>query len=93
MANDSVLSSRLGPSACKKNAKILQFIEKITRMVDAVQQSILDEILTRNSQIEYFNDRLTFRSNILIVTYEYLQVKIQHTKYNPDPFSNHFQTN
>ncbi|KAK4739646.1 hypothetical protein R3W88_003343 [Solanum pinnatisectum] len=90
MADDYVLSSPLGPSACEKDAKILQFLEEITRIVDDVQQSVLDEILIRNSQIEYLHDRLTFKSNIRIVSYEDLHGKIQHTKYDPDPFSNHF---
>jgi len=88
MVDDSVLAFPLGPSACEKDAKILQFLEKITRIVDVVQQSVLDEILIRNSQIEYLSDCLTFKSNIQIVTYEDLQ--IQHTKYDPDPNSNHF---
>ncbi|WMV55706.1 hypothetical protein MTR67_049091 [Solanum verrucosum] len=88
MADDYVLAFHLGPSACEKDAKIHQFLEKITRIVDAVQQSVLDEILIRNSQIEYLSDYLTFKSNIQIVTYEDLH--IQHTKYDPDPNSNHF---
>ncbi|KAK4730131.1 hypothetical protein R3W88_023119 [Solanum pinnatisectum] len=88
MADDSLLAFPLSPSTCEKDAKILQFLEEITRIVDAVQQSVLDEILIRNSQIEYLSDRLTFISNIPIVTYEDLQ--IQQTKYNLDPFSNHF---
>ncbi|KAK4716554.1 hypothetical protein R3W88_014892 [Solanum pinnatisectum] len=90
MGDDFVLSSPLDPSACEKNAKILQFLEEITRIVDDVQQSVLNEILIRNSQIKYLNDRLTFKSNIWIVTYKDLHVKIQDTKYDPNPFSNHF---
>ncbi|KAK4739945.1 hypothetical protein R3W88_003642 [Solanum pinnatisectum] len=85
MATDSVLSPSLGPPSGEKDAKILQLIkliEEITRIADDVQQSVLAEILTRNFQIEY---RQTFKSNIRIVTYEDLQVKIQHTKYDPDP--------
>uniref|UniRef100_M1B5N3 Auxin and ethylene responsive GH3 n=1 Tax=Solanum tuberosum TaxID=4113 RepID=M1B5N3_SOLTU len=88
MTGDSILSSPLGSSACEKDAKILQFIEEITRIVDAVQQSVLYKILPRNSQIEYLSDHLTFKSIIRIVTYEDIQVKIQHTKYDPYPFLN-----
>ncbi|WMV32491.1 hypothetical protein MTR67_025876 [Solanum verrucosum] len=62
----------------------------MTTIIDAVQQSVLDEVLTRNSQIEHLSDRLTFKPNIRIVTYEDIQVKIQHKKYDPDPFFNHF---
>ncbi|KAK6805628.1 hypothetical protein RDI58_003413 [Solanum bulbocastanum] len=82
MATDSVLSPSLGPPTGEKDAKILQLIKEITRLADDVQQRVLDEILTQNFQIEY---RQTFKSNIRIVTYEDLQVKIQHTKYDPDP--------
>ncbi|WMV32750.1 hypothetical protein MTR67_026135 [Solanum verrucosum] len=88
MADDSVLAFPLGPSACEKNAKILQFLKKITRIIDIVQQSVLDEILIRNSQIEYLSDCLTFKFNIQMVAYEDLQ--IQNIKYDPDSFSNHF---
>lgn len=85
MAVDSVLSSPLGPPACEKDAKALQFIEEMTRNADAVQQRVLDEILTRNSQTEYLkrfkldgvSDRQTFKSNIPVVTYEDLQPEIQ----------------
>ncbi|WMV29552.1 hypothetical protein MTR67_022937 [Solanum verrucosum] len=90
MSDDFVLSSPLAPSACEKDTKILQFLEEITRIVDDIQQRVLDEILIRNSQIEYLNDHLTFKSNIRIVTYKDFHVKIQHTKYDPNPFSNHF---
>ncbi|XP_055815937.1 probable indole-3-acetic acid-amido synthetase GH3.1 [Solanum dulcamara] len=85
MAVDSVFSSPLGPPACEKDAKALQFIEEMTRNADAVQQRVLDEILTRNSQTEYLkrfqldgvSDRQTFISNIPVVTYEDLQPEIQ----------------
>uniref|UniRef100_M1CFP7 Auxin and ethylene responsive GH3 n=1 Tax=Solanum tuberosum TaxID=4113 RepID=M1CFP7_SOLTU len=82
MTINSVLSSPLGPSTGEKDAEILQFIEEITKIADVVQQSVLNEILTLNFQIEY---RQNFKSNIRIVTYEDLQVKIQHTKYDADP--------
>ncbi|WMV30682.1 hypothetical protein MTR67_024067 [Solanum verrucosum] len=88
MTGDSVLSSPFGSSACEKDAKILQFIEEITRIVDAVQQSVLDEILPQIPKLN--SDRLTFKSIFRIVTYEDIQVKIQHTKYDLDPFLNNF---
>ncbi|KAK4378481.1 hypothetical protein RND71_000343 [Anisodus tanguticus] len=85
MAVDSVLSSPLGPPACEKDAKALQFIEEMTRNADAVQERVLDEILTRNSQTEYLKrfkldgagNRETFKSKIPVVTYEDLQPEIQ----------------
>lgn len=85
MAVDSVTSSPLGPPACEKDAKPLQFIEDMTRNTDAVQERVLGEILSRNSETEYLKrfglngatDRDTFKSNVPIVTYEDLQPEIQ----------------
>ncbi|CAI9765596.1 unnamed protein product [Fraxinus pennsylvanica] len=85
MAVDSILSSPLGPPACEKDAKKLQFIEEMTRYADSVQEQVLAEILSRNSHTEYiksFNldgavDRETFKSKIPIVTYEDLQPLIR----------------
>ncbi|KAL8541520.1 hypothetical protein ACS0TY_002695 [Phlomoides rotata] len=85
MAVDSILSSPLGPPACEKDAKALQFIEEMTRNADPVQENVLSQILSRNAQTEYlkrFNlngatDRETFKSKIPMVTYEDLQPLIQ----------------
>lgn len=85
MAVDSVMSSPLGPPACEKDAKALQFIEEMTRNADAVQERVLAEILIRNAETEYlrrFNlnaatDRETFKSKVPMVTYEHLQPEIQ----------------
>ncbi|XP_019165485.1 PREDICTED: probable indole-3-acetic acid-amido synthetase GH3.1 [Ipomoea nil] len=85
MAVDSVLTSPLGPPACEKDAKALQFIEEMTRNADAVQERVLAEILSRNSQTEYLQrfglngatDRETFKSKVPVVTYEDLQPEIQ----------------
>ncbi|XP_050208284.1 probable indole-3-acetic acid-amido synthetase GH3.1 [Mercurialis annua] len=85
MAVDSGLSSPLGPPACEKDAKALQFIEEMTKNVDTVQENLLAEILSRNSETEYlkrFNlngatDRETFKSKVPVVTYEDLQPEIQ----------------
>ncbi|CAK9187086.1 unnamed protein product [Ilex paraguariensis] len=85
MAVDSVLSSPLGPPACEKDAKALQFIEEMTRNADPVQENVLAEILTRNAQTEYLQrfklsgatDRQTFKSKLPMITYEDLQPDIQ----------------
>ncbi|EPS68816.1 hypothetical protein M569_05951, partial [Genlisea aurea] len=85
MAVDFILSSPLGPPACEKDAKALQFIEEMTRSTDAVQEQVLAQILARNAQTEYlrsFNldgatDRDTFKSKVPMVTYEDIQPLIQ----------------
>ncbi|CAA0806789.1 Probable indole-3-acetic acid-amido synthetase GH3.1 [Striga hermonthica] len=85
MAVDSIMSSPLGPPACEKDAKALEFIEEMTRNADAVQENVLAQILARNAETEYlkgFNlegatDRETFKSKIPIVSYEDLQPLIQ----------------
>ncbi|PON66689.1 GH3-like hormone conjugating enzyme [Parasponia andersonii] len=85
MAVDSVTSSPLGPPACEKDAKALQFIEEMTRNTDKVQERVLGEILSRNSETEYLKrfwlngatDRDTFKSKVPVVTYEDLQPEIQ----------------
>lgn len=85
MAVDSNLSSPLGPPACEKDAKALEFIEEMTKNPDAVQEMVLGEILVRNAETEYLNrfslngadDRDTFKSKVPVVTYEDLQPDIQ----------------
>jgi auxin responsive GH3 family protein len=86
MAVDSAISSPLGPPACEKDAKALQFIEETTRNADAVQERVLAEILSRNAETEYLKrfklhgataDRDTFKSVIPMITYEDLQPEIQ----------------
>lgn len=85
MAVDSTLSSPLGPPACEKDAKALQFIEEMTRNADAVQERVLAEILSRNAETEYLKrfklggatDRETFKSKIPVITYEDVQPEIQ----------------
>ncbi|XAR72950.1 hypothetical protein NMG60_11019766 [Bertholletia excelsa] len=69
MAVDSALSSPLGPPACEKDAKALQFIEKMTRNADAVQERVLTEILSQNGGTEY--------SGVPVIKYEDLQPEIQ----------------
>lgn len=85
MAVDSALSSPLGPPACESDAKALQFIEEMTRNADAVQETVLEEILTRNAETEYLKrfklggatDRETYKSKLPVITYEDLQPLIQ----------------
>ncbi|KAJ4847779.1 hypothetical protein Tsubulata_003318 [Turnera subulata] len=87
MAVDSVLSSthQDPASVCEKDTKVLQFIEEVTTNVDAVQERVLREILSRNMETEYlqrFNlngatDRETFKSKIPVVTYEDILPEIQ----------------
>ncbi|XP_022922958.1 probable indole-3-acetic acid-amido synthetase GH3.1 [Cucurbita moschata] len=85
MAVDSSLSSPLGPPACEKDAKALQFIEQMTRNADAVQQTVLAEILTRNAATEYLRrysldgatDPHTFKEKLPVITYEDLEPDIQ----------------
>lgn len=85
MAIDCGLPSPLGPLACEKDAKALQFIHDITLNTDSVQERVLTEILSRNGDTEYlrrFNlngatDRDTFKSKVPVVTYEDLQPDIQ----------------
>lgn len=85
MGVDSSLSSPLGPPACEKDAKALQFIEKMTRNCDSVQENVLGEILSRNAETEYLQrfrlngatDRESFKSKVPVVTYEDLQPEIE----------------
>ncbi|KAE9615447.1 putative GH3 family protein [Lupinus albus] len=85
MAVDSILSSPLGPPACKKDAKALQFIEDMTRNADTVQERVLAEILSRNAETEWLKrfklggatDRETFKSKIPVIMYEDVQPEIQ----------------
>ncbi|KAI4315023.1 hypothetical protein L6164_027873 [Bauhinia variegata] len=85
MAIDAGLSSPLGPPACEKDAKALQFIEEMTRNTDSVQERVLAEILSRNGETECLKqfqlngatDRDSFKSKVPVVTYEDLQPFIQ----------------
>ncbi|KAF2321004.1 hypothetical protein GH714_032581 [Hevea brasiliensis] len=85
MAVDDALSSALGPPACEKDAKALQFIEEMTRNADLVQEKVLAEILNRNKHVEYLKrfkldgatDKDTFKSKIPMITYDDLQPDIQ----------------
>ncbi|KAL8117674.1 putative indole-3-acetic acid-amido synthetase GH3.1 [Apium graveolens] len=85
MAVDSTISSPLGPPACEKDAKALQFIEEMTKNADLVQEKVLEAILSRNAETEYLSkfdlknatDRETYKSKVPVVNYEDLQPYIQ----------------
>ncbi|CAL5189157.1 unnamed protein product [Lathyrus oleraceus] len=85
MAVDSTISSPLGPPACEKDAKALRFIEEMTRNAEAVQGTVLAEILSRNAETEYLKrfklegatDRETFKKKIPVITYDDVQPEIQ----------------
>ncbi|KAA0037204.1 hypothetical protein IC582_013520 [Cucumis melo] len=85
MAVHSSLSSPLGPPACETDAKPLQFIDEMTRNADAVQHTVLAEILSRNASTEYLRrysldgatDPQTFKAKLPVITYEDLQPEIQ----------------
>ncbi|KAL6634319.1 hypothetical protein ACP70R_026990 [Stipagrostis hirtigluma subsp. patula] len=77
-------SQALSP-ARDMNAEKLLFIEEMTTNVDAVQDRVLAEILSRNAETEYLlkcglagaTDRATFRAKVPMVTYEDLQPYIR----------------
>nr|ADK27717.1 GH3 [Dimocarpus longan] len=85
MAIDATHSSPLGPAAIEKDAKALQFIEEMTTNANAVQETVLAEILRQNAETEYLRrfkldgatDRDSFKSKIPVVTYEDLQTEIK----------------
>ncbi|KAG7540037.1 GH3 family [Arabidopsis thaliana x Arabidopsis arenosa] len=86
MAVDSPLQSRMvSPTTSEKDVKALKFIEEMTRNPDSVQEKVLGEILSRNSNTEYLKrfdingavDRKTFKSKVPVVTYEDLKPEIQ----------------
>ncbi|KAG8062954.1 hypothetical protein GUJ93_ZPchr0003g16816 [Zizania palustris] len=69
----------------EKDMEKLLFIEEMTSNVDAVQERVLAEILSRNAGTEYLarcglagpTDCATFRARVPVVTYEDLQPDIQ----------------
>ncbi|CAE5962591.1 unnamed protein product [Arabidopsis arenosa] len=86
MAVDSPLLSRMAsPTTSEKDMKALKFIEEMTRNPDSVQEKVLGEILSRNSNTEYLKrfdlngavDRKTFKSKVPVVMYENLKKEIQ----------------
>ncbi|CAL9238241.1 unnamed protein product [Arabidopsis halleri] len=86
MAIDSPLQSRMAsPTTSEKDVKALKFIEEMTRNPDSVQEKVLGEILSRNSNTEYLKrfdlngavDRKTFKRKVPVVMYEDLKTEIQ----------------
>ena len=85
MTVHSNISSPLGPPACEKDAKALQFIEDMTRNTDSVQANVLAEILSRNAHTEYLRmfhldgatDRETYKSKVPVVGYDELSPYIK----------------
>lgn len=85
MATESQIATPLAPPACEKDAKALEFIEEMTMNTDKVQERVLAEILSRNTDTEYLRrfklngatDRNTFKSKVPVIMYEDLQPEIQ----------------
>ncbi|ESQ54550.1 hypothetical protein EUTSA_v10024696mg [Eutrema salsugineum] len=68
----------------EKNKRKLQLIEELTSNADQVQRRVLEEILTRNADVEYLRrhdldgrtDRETFKNVMPVITYEDIQPEI-----------------
>ncbi|KAJ0251466.1 Indole-3-acetic acid-amido synthetase [Hirschfeldia incana] len=68
----------------EKNKRRLQLIEELTSNADQVQRRVLEEILTRNADVEYLRrhdldgrtDRETFKKVMPVITYEDIQPEI-----------------
>ncbi|CAN7071939.1 unnamed protein product [Brassica oleracea var. botrytis] len=68
----------------EKNKRRLQLIEELTSNADQVQRRVLEEILTRNADVEYLRrhdldgrtDRDTFKNVMPVITYEDIQPEI-----------------
>ncbi|CAH8317928.1 unnamed protein product [Eruca vesicaria subsp. sativa] len=68
----------------EKNKRKLQLIEELTSNADQVQRRVLEEILTRNADVEYLRrhdldgrtDRETFKKVMPVITYEDIQPEI-----------------
>ncbi|CAH2069971.1 unnamed protein product [Thlaspi arvense] len=68
----------------EKNKNKLQFVEEVTTNADDVQRRVLEEILSRNADVEYLKrhglegrtDRETFKHVMPVVTYEDIQPEI-----------------
>ncbi|KAJ4911327.1 Indole-3-acetic acid-amido synthetase GH3.6 [Raphanus sativus] len=68
----------------EKNKSKLLFIEEVTSNADDVQRMVLEEILSRNADVEYLKrhglegrtDRETFKHVMPVVTYEDIQSEI-----------------
>uniref|UniRef100_A0A1J3IML0 Indole-3-acetic acid-amido synthetase GH3.6 n=1 Tax=Noccaea caerulescens TaxID=107243 RepID=A0A1J3IML0_NOCCA len=71
-------------SLTEQNTNKLRFIEEVTKNADDVQRRVLEEILSRNADVEYLKrhglqgrtDRETFKHTMPVVTYEDIQPEI-----------------
>ncbi|CAA7049177.1 unnamed protein product [Microthlaspi erraticum] len=71
-------------SLTEQNTNKLRFIEEVTTNADDVQRRVLEEILSRNADVEYLKrhglqgrtDRDTFKHTMPVVTYEDIQPEI-----------------
>ncbi|TVU49591.1 hypothetical protein EJB05_00906, partial [Eragrostis curvula] len=85
-------SARTGmspPAKRQTDAEKLGFIEEITSNVEAVQERVLADILSRNAESEYLRkcgatDRATFRAKVPMVTYEDLKPYIRRIAVDGD---------
>ncbi|KAI3835721.1 hypothetical protein MKW92_027640 [Papaver armeniacum] len=70
----------------EKTKEVLQFIEEVTTNADEIQNQVLKEILSCNSQVEYLQrhglngctDPETFKKVVPVTTYENLKPDIDH---------------
>lgn len=68
----------------ERNKKALQFIEDVTNNAEEIQKQVLNEILSRNADVEYLQrhglnghvDEETFKVVMPVVAYEDLQPDI-----------------
>ncbi|CAN8326090.1 unnamed protein product [Cochlearia groenlandica] len=68
----------------EKNKRKMQLIEELTSNADQVQRQVLEEILTRNADVEYLRrhdldgrtDRETFKNVMPVITYEDIESEI-----------------
>lgn len=78
--------AELGVAACERDAEMLTLIEEMTANAGKVQERVLAEILTQNSEAEYLKrkcdlggatDRAAFKAKVPVVTYEDVRPEIQ----------------
>ncbi|CAF1699066.1 BnaC03g14570D [Brassica napus] len=83
-APELAVSELSDQSLAEKNKNKLQFIEEVTSNADDVQRRVLEEILSRNADVEYLKrhglqgrtDRESFKHVMPVVTYEDIQPDI-----------------
>ncbi|CAN6806907.1 hypothetical protein Bca4012_001468 [Brassica carinata] len=83
-APELAVSELSDQTLAEKNKNKLQFIEEVTSNADDVQRRVLEEILSRNADVEYLKrhglqgrtDRESFKHVMPVVTYEDIQPDI-----------------